>query len=80
VSLQNVTQQHYVKQQYSTQPNTGQYGLVNNGNPQNIASSLFSSQPQKSYDIETNTRPALHPLQQATLLHQRKITEVHLVI
>ncbi|XP_031559569.1 WW domain-containing adapter protein with coiled-coil-like [Actinia tenebrosa] len=76
VSQPNVTQQQYAKQQYSTQHNLTQYGLVNNGNPQNISSSLPTSQAQKSYDLEMNKRPALHPLQQATLLQQRKLTEI----
>lgn len=74
----NITQQQYAKQYSSTQPTLAQYGLVNNGNPQNIASALPSSQSQKPYDLELNKRPALHPLQQATLLQQRKLTEVRI--
>ena len=80
VSQTNVITQQYAKQQYSTQPNLPQYGLVNNGNSHNVASSLLNNQSQKSYDLEMNKRPALHPLQQATLLQQRKLTEVRLVI
>ncbi|EDO33073.1 predicted protein [Nematostella vectensis] len=66
------TQLHNMQSSYT------QYGLVNNGNQEHencTAQPSISQQSQKNHYEVLAAQPALHPLQQATLLHQRQLTE-----